>query len=77
MNIVYGDTDSIFVSRIRTEQVHNNSTAFIRCCKENMEVDVDHQNTFVKSILLAKKHYIGIQPDGKVVIKGMEGKKKR
>ena len=26
--------------------------------------------------LLSKKHYIGIQPDGKVIIKGMEGKKR-
>ncbi|MGC1932676.1 MAG: DNA polymerase domain-containing protein [Candidatus Nitrosopolaris sp.] len=28
------------------------------------------------SILISKKHYVGIQPDGKVVIKGMEGKKR-
>jgi len=33
-------------------------------------------NTFVRSILVSKKHYIGIQPDGKVIIKGMEGKKR-
>jgi DNA polymerase elongation subunit (family B) len=39
-------------------------------------VDVDHQNTFVRSILVSKKHYIGVQPDGKVIIKGMEGKKR-
>jgi DNA polymerase, archaea type len=39
-------------------------------------VEVDHQNTFVTSILISKKHYIGIQPDGEVVIKGMEGKKR-
>ncbi len=41
-----------------------------------MGVDVDHQNTFVRSILLSKKHYIGIQADGRVIIKGMEGKKR-
>ena len=39
-------------------------------------VEVDDQNTFVRSILVSKKHYIGIQPDGKVVVKGMEGKKR-
>ena len=43
---------------------------------QNLSVDVDHQNTFVRSILISKKHYIGIQPDGKVIIKGMEGKKR-
>jgi DNA polymerase, archaea type len=26
--------------------------------------------------LIGKKHYIGIQPDGKVIIKGMDGKKR-
>ena len=29
-----------------------------------------------RSMLISKKHYIGIQLDGKVVIKGMEGKKR-
>jgi hypothetical protein len=56
----------------------------IAACEQNLGVEVDHQNTFVKSILntfirsilVSKKHYIGIQPDGKVVIKGMEGKKR-
>jgi DNA polymerase, archaea type len=41
-----------------------------------LKVDVDHQNTFVRSILIGKKHYIGIQQDGKVIVKGMEGKKR-
>jgi DNA polymerase elongation subunit (family B) len=73
MNIIYGDTDSIFVSGMN-EEYHDDS--FIAVCKQNLGVEVDHQNTFVRSILVSKKHYIGIQPDGKVVIKGMEGKKR-
>jgi DNA polymerase elongation subunit (family B) len=76
MNIIYGDTDSIFVSS-NTEHDHNLPvTAFTAACKRNLGVDVDHQNTFVRSILLSKKHYIGIQADGKLIIKGMEGKKR-
>ena len=76
MNIIYGDTDSIFVSS-NAEHDHNLPVvAFTAACKQNLGVDVDHQNTFVKSILLSKKHYIGIQADGKVIIKGMEGKKR-
>jgi DNA polymerase elongation subunit (family B) len=78
MNIIYGDTDSIFVSGTsKAEHSYNLQVgAFIAACKENLGVDVDHQNTFVKSILISKKHYIGIQADGKVIIKGMEGKKR-
>jgi DNA polymerase elongation subunit (family B) len=76
MNIIYGDTDSIFVSGINEEHRHELVDSFIAACKQNLEVEVDHQNTFVRSILISKKHYIGIQPDGKVVIKGMEGKKR-
>ena len=78
MNIVYGDTDSIFVSGTsNAEHDHNLPVAaFTAACKRNLGVDVDHQNTFVRSILLSKKHYIGIQADGKVIIKGMEGKKR-
>jgi len=72
MNIIYGDTASIFVSS-KTQHDHNLPVA---ACKRSLGVDVDHQNTFVKSIFLSKKHYIGIQADGKVIIKGIEGKKR-
>jgi DNA polymerase, archaea type len=75
MNIIYGDTDSIFVSGINEER-HELIDSFIAACKQNLGVEVDHQNTFVRSILISKKHYIGIQPDSTVVIKGMEGKKR-
>jgi hypothetical protein len=76
MNIIYGDTDSIFISGINEERRHELVNSFIAACKQNLEVEVDHQNTFTRSMLISKKHYIGIQLDGKVVIKGMEGKKR-
>ncbi|MFY9795992.1 MAG: DNA polymerase domain-containing protein [Candidatus Nitrosopolaris sp.] len=76
MNIIYGDTDSIFVSDMNEERRHELVDSFIATCKQTLGVEVDHQNTFVRSILISKKHYIGIQPDGKVIIKGMEGKKR-
>jgi len=76
MNITYGDTDSIFVSKINEEHRHELVDSFTATCRQNLGVEVDHQNTFVRSILVSKKHYIGIQTDGKVVIKGMEGKKR-
>jgi DNA polymerase, archaea type len=74
MNIIYGDTDSIFVASDMKEP--NSIRCFIETCKRNLDVDVEHQNTFVRSILLGKKHYIGIQPNGNVIIRGMEGKKR-
>jgi DNA polymerase elongation subunit (family B) len=73
MNIMYGDTDSIFVSNIENK---TSTTSFTASCKLNLGVEVDRQNTFIRSILLGKKHYIGVQPDGKVTVKGMEGKKR-
>jgi DNA polymerase, archaea type len=78
MNIIYGDTDSIFVSGTSNAEHNHNLlvAAFTAACKQNQGVDVDHQNTFVRSILISKKHYIDVQPDGKVIIKGMEGKKR-
>lgn len=42
----------------------------------NPDLSVDHQNTFVRSILLSKKHHIDIQADGEVTVKGVEGKKR-
>jgi DNA polymerase elongation subunit (family B) len=78
MNIIYGDTDSIFVSGTSNAEHNHNlpAAAFTAACKRNLSVDVDHQNTLVRSILISKKHYIGIQANGKVIIKGMEGKKR-
>jgi DNA polymerase, archaea type len=75
MNIVYGDTDSIFVA-ISDIKEPKTISSFIANCKKSLDVDVEHQNTFVRSILLGKKHYIGIQPNGNVIIRGMEGKKR-
>ena len=69
MNIIYGDTDSIFVSSNAGHDHNLPSSAFTAACKQSLGVDVDHQNTLVRSIILSKKHYIGIQADGKVIIK--------
>jgi hypothetical protein len=55
MNIIYGDTDSIFVSGISNAKHDHNLpvAAFTAACKRNLGVDVDHQNTFVRIILLS------------------------
>jgi DNA polymerase elongation subunit (family B) len=52
MNIIYGDTDSIFVSGINEEHCHEPVDSFITACRQNLEIEVDHQNTFVKCTLI-------------------------
>jgi DNA polymerase elongation subunit (family B) len=43
MNIIYGDTDSIFVSAIDKEHHHESVDSFIVDCRQNLGVEVDHQ----------------------------------
>jgi hypothetical protein len=63
-------------SIIFLEGLTSSIESFIADCNQKLGVAVDDQNTFVRSILISKKHYIGVKRDGKVVIKGMEGKKR-
>ncbi|CAN5860989.1 hypothetical protein BH23THE1_BH23THE1_28330 [soil metagenome] len=69
--VLYGDSDSIFSNNIKGD---HDISRFIDNCKKKLNVDVTHEKTFRKLILVVKKHYIGI-PHGndKPVIKGMEG----
>ena len=73
-NILYGDTDSLFVNKLKSVEDTNK---FISECKSKLGVDVGHEKTFSKLILVSKKHYIGIlsDPHKEPVIKGMEGLK--
>ena len=72
MIILYGDTDSLFANNIkRKEDIYK----FIDECKIRFNIEVNHEKTFQKLILVSKKHYIGILNDRnkEPVIKGMEG----
>lgn len=70
-SVLYGDTDSLFVNNIKNNE---DISKFIDNCKKKLNVDVTHEKTFRKIILVGKKHYIGILHDNdKPVIKGMEG----
>jgi DNA polymerase elongation subunit (family B) len=66
---LYGDIDSLFVNNVK------DANKFIAECKSRLGVDVAHDKTFSKLILVGKKHYIGIPPDPikEPIIKGMEG----
>jgi DNA polymerase elongation subunit (family B) len=71
-NILYGDTDSLFVNKLENVEGTNK---FISECKSKLGVDVGHEKTFRKLILVGKKHYVGILSDldKEPIIKGMEG----
>jgi DNA polymerase elongation subunit (family B) len=70
--VLYGDTDSLFVNNLKNIDDVNK---FISECKSKLRVDVGHDRTFSKLILVGKKHYVGIlsDPDKEPIIKGMEG----
>lgn len=69
--VLYGDTDSIFVNNINNIDIPR----FIDNCKTRLNVNVNHEKTFRKLILVGKKHYIGILygDEEQPIIKGMEG----
>ena len=71
-NILYGDTDSLFVSNVKRLE---DAKKFISECKSELRIDVGHEKTLSKLILISKKHYVGIlsDHDKEPIIKGMEG----
>ena len=70
--VIYGDTDSIFVTNIQDIELIDK---FITECWIVDEVDVEVDKVFTKFLITKKKHYIGIceDPAREPEIKGMEG----
>lgn len=70
--IIYGDTDSLFVTDVKKE---NDIMKFIAECSILLDIDVEPSEVYNKFLITKKKHYVGISVDeGKnPVIKGMEG----
>ena len=71
-DVIYGDTDSIFVTNVKDLELIDK---FITECWIVDEVDVDIDKVFAKFLITKKKHYIGINDDPakEPEIKGMEG----
>jgi DNA polymerase elongation subunit (family B) len=71
-NVIYGDTDSIFVTNIKNIELIEK---FITECWIVDEADVEIDKIFTKFLITKKKHYIGIYEDPikDPEIKGMEG----
>lgn len=73
IEVIYGDTDSMFLKNPSEEQVE----ALIEWSKNvlGMELDVDKQYRY-SVFSTRKKNYIGVYHDGNVEIKGLTGKKR-
>ncbi len=73
IEVVYGDTDSIFLENPAEEQI-NELTKWTR---ESFGMDLDVDKTYRYSVFsIRKKNYLGVYPDGSVDIKGLTGKKR-
>jgi DNA polymerase I len=71
--VVAGDTDSLFLDGgIDNDRIIQE---FITECKERIGVDIEHSQTFVKAVIIKKKHYFGVTTNGEIKAVGMEGKK--
>ena len=75
--VIYGDTDSIFVTNTSNTDLIDK---FITECWIVDEVDVEIDKVFAKFLITKKKHYIGIDYEDsnkEPEIKGMKGCKIR
>lgn len=73
LNVIYGDTDSIFVTNVRKENDINKFLAECSIVLEDVEIEIS--NIYAKTLIVKKKHYIGIPKDQtkEIDIKGLEG----
>lgn len=72
IDVIYGDTDSLFLKSPREEQIHTIS----RWADEKLGIELDLDKTYrYVAFSQRKKNYMGVMPDGKVDIKGLTGKK--
>ncbi|MEM3068569.1 MAG: DNA polymerase domain-containing protein, partial [Nitrososphaerales archaeon] len=72
INVVYGDTDSLFLESPSKKQV----TDISEWAEKELEIELDLDKTYrYVAFSQRKKNYLGVLPDGSVDIKGLTGKK--
>ena len=74
IEVLYGDTDSIFVVRPKDERLIEELVEWV---EKTFQIDFEKDKEF-KYVCLSsrKKNYLGVFKDGRVDVKGMTGKKK-
>ncbi|RLI27203.1 hypothetical protein DRO50_04800 [Candidatus Bathyarchaeota archaeon] len=73
MQVLYGDTDSIFLKNPTEEQIMELSQWSERELKLGLDVDKVYRYSVFSS---RKKNYLGVLEDGTVDVKGLTGKKR-
>ena len=72
MDIIYGDTDSLFMLKPTDEQIKSLIQFSLDTCGMDLEVDKSYRYLILSN---RKKNYFGIKVNGDIDIKGMSGKK--
>ncbi len=73
IEVIYGDTDSIFLEQPREEQI----LELIEWSRRSLGVELDIDKVYRYVVFSRrKKNYVGVSPDGSVDIKGLTGKKR-
>jgi DNA polymerase I len=73
VNVLYGDTDSLFLLEPTNEQLRQLIEHSERELKVELDVDKEYRYVALSS---RKKNYLGVTVDGRVDIKGLTGKKR-
>ena len=72
IDVLYGDTDSLFVKKPTTEQIED----IINKAKTDHNVELEIEKEYRYVVLSGrKKNYLGVTKKGKVDVKGLTGKK--
>jgi len=72
IEVLYGDTDSLFIKNPKEEQIQK----VIEQAKRDHGVDLEIDKVYRYCVLSnRKKNYFGVTKDGKVDVKGLTGKK--
>ena len=73
IEVLYGDTDSVFLAHPTQEQID----ALMEWTGRELEIDLDVDKVYRYAIFSRrKKNYLGVYEDGSVDIKGLTGKKR-
>jgi DNA polymerase, archaea type len=73
INVLYGDTDSVFLDHPSTTQLEE----LVRWADEKLGIDLEVEKTYRYAVFSErKKNYLGVYKDGRVDIKGLTGKKR-
>ncbi len=72
IEVVYGDTDSLFLKNPTEEQID----AITEWAEKDLGIELDLDKTYrYVAFSQRKKNYLGVLPDGSVDVKGLTGKK--